>query len=724
MKEEVLERLVVQLGVQMDQYRQQMTEARQQITDIQQASATASQSLSSFAQNMSVYVALPLGLFARQAMAQWAQEEESVIGLTASLKAKKRSVEELLPGLQAYATELQQVSRYSDNAILDSMAMAHNMGITSGRLKDVTRAAMGLSAAYRMDVRTAMMLISRAQMGYTSMLVRYGIILDKTKSKQEQFNQLLEIGKSTFSLAEDAAKGYAGTKIRLMNIYGDFQERVGKLIVEQLHLNETMEKGILILTRAANAMDNMSYRQREAAANGVKVGAALVLLPPALFLIVKYMNMWAWTTGLVHSGINKVNAAFTVAKAANVARGAGGLMNAAVSKQVSSWVLIMGQAKAGAMAFGAALAAPAAVLASIAALLYAIKLSIARDMENGTGSFVRQIERLERIMAWWEGRNAGKVGMGVTDEDRHEFKNAPLAQLLLLRKEMEARGELFMASAISVEIDNRRIKIQRDMLAAKQAEARLEEEHLARVKSNEERVAEINRQTRLGVAMAEKASADEMANEAISRMSPDAQRAARLEQWTEALQELMVAQNNYQELLGRMDEHAAQRNDVDEKELARLNQAIEEQKKVGAVAEADLKRQQELQNRVNQSAQEREEERSRIEAQAAEAGQKVAEAAQTRLRIEKELYKLKDAEVERQKELEEMLMRTPAMAAALSRGSVGEYSARMRIQYGHRGNYEERTAENTGSAAKTLNELREMWADFLRGIETATLIGA
>jgi hypothetical protein len=47
-------------------------------------------------------------------------------------------------------------------------------------LKGATKAAIGLSAAFGIDLATAMDLIGKAAAGNTSMLGRYGIVLDET----------------------------------------------------------------------------------------------------------------------------------------------------------------------------------------------------------------------------------------------------------------------------------------------------------------------------------------------------------------------------------------------------------------------------------------------------------------------------------------------------------------------------------------------------------------
>lgn len=65
---------------------------------------------------------------------------------------------------------------------MTSMAQMQNIARFSNvdTLKGATKAAIGLSAAFGIDLATAMDLIGKAAAGNTSMLGRYGIVLDET----------------------------------------------------------------------------------------------------------------------------------------------------------------------------------------------------------------------------------------------------------------------------------------------------------------------------------------------------------------------------------------------------------------------------------------------------------------------------------------------------------------------------------------------------------------
>ena len=156
------------------------------------------------------------------------KQEDAVDDLEDALAAKGASG--YGEQLQKLASDLQLVTTYGDEATMATMALGMNMGIPAAKMEDATKAAMGLAAAYKMDLNTAMQLIAKANAGNTSALSRYGIQIDETKSKQEQFAQVLAQGKQAFPLAE--ADTLSGKLQQLANVWSDLTEAVGEFIVE------------------------------------------------------------------------------------------------------------------------------------------------------------------------------------------------------------------------------------------------------------------------------------------------------------------------------------------------------------------------------------------------------------------------------------------------------------------------------------------------------------
>ena len=156
-----------------------------------------------------------------------AQAQESAeMRLKGALRATGMEVEKNALRLAQFASQMQKATTYGDEMLMNSMAQMQNIGRfdSAALLEGATKAAIGLSAAFGIDLGTAMDLVGKAGVGNTSMLGRYGIVPDDTASQAEKFNQVLSIGAGYFGIAEDQAKTSAGSMEQLKNTWGDFQE--------------------------------------------------------------------------------------------------------------------------------------------------------------------------------------------------------------------------------------------------------------------------------------------------------------------------------------------------------------------------------------------------------------------------------------------------------------------------------------------------------------------
>lgn len=149
--------------------------------------------------------------------------------LAASLHATGIHSDALVKKLQDQASEIQSLTIYEDDLIASGTALMQNIGqMSADQLPKAQKAAIGLAAAYRIDLTTAFQLVGKAAAGNTGLLGRYGIVLKSTGGHQEKLNELLEIGASKFELAEAEAQTALGAIEQFKNIAGDFMEVLGE----------------------------------------------------------------------------------------------------------------------------------------------------------------------------------------------------------------------------------------------------------------------------------------------------------------------------------------------------------------------------------------------------------------------------------------------------------------------------------------------------------------
>ena len=174
--------------------------------------------------------------YAKDAVSAYITQENAVNSLERSLWAIGQG--NYSKRLQELAASLQQITTYGDEATLQVMTMGINMGISTEKIEDATKAAMGLAAKYQqLDFSTAMQLIAKAANGNTARLKMFGITLDETKTKTEQFNDLLKQGNDAFPLAK--AETFGQHLQQIQNAWADLSEQVGKYIIALFDLDET-----------------------------------------------------------------------------------------------------------------------------------------------------------------------------------------------------------------------------------------------------------------------------------------------------------------------------------------------------------------------------------------------------------------------------------------------------------------------------------------------------
>lgn len=201
--------------------------------------------------------------FLKSSIAAFAEQELMDVQLAKSITLVGGNVKKLLPEFQAFASEIQRVTTIGDEATLGTMAYGLNIGITTDKIKETTKAAIGLSRKLKIDVNSALKMIALAQQGNTSRLTRYGVVIDETLSKQGKFNAVLKLGAEAFSLAEGEADTLSGRTTQLSNAWGDFKENIGGVIANLLGFKDTTTALRDILTGINTAMGGWIEKAKE-----------------------------------------------------------------------------------------------------------------------------------------------------------------------------------------------------------------------------------------------------------------------------------------------------------------------------------------------------------------------------------------------------------------------------------------------------------------------------
>lgn len=150
--------------------------------------------------------------------------------LDASIKQVSESMNPTIGQLEKFAAQMQKVTNVGDEVTLGLMKQASMMGVSSDKLKDVTRAAVGLSEATGQSLDDSLRKVNDAINGNASSMARYLPEIRNAATEEERLAIVLRA--SERGLEQKAAKAgeAAGSGERLANSWGDFLEVIGEAL--------------------------------------------------------------------------------------------------------------------------------------------------------------------------------------------------------------------------------------------------------------------------------------------------------------------------------------------------------------------------------------------------------------------------------------------------------------------------------------------------------------
>ena len=168
----------------------------------------------------------------KESIAAASRQEDAINSLNSALKISGKFSEEASRGLQDYASELQSVTKFGDEAILETQALIQSLGnLSEDGLKEATKAATDMAAALNIDLRSAATLVGKAAAGEVGSFSRFGVSIQKGATNAETFSKALVALNSKFGGAAAAqVDTFSGATAQLGNTFGDVLEEIGFLI--------------------------------------------------------------------------------------------------------------------------------------------------------------------------------------------------------------------------------------------------------------------------------------------------------------------------------------------------------------------------------------------------------------------------------------------------------------------------------------------------------------
>jgi hypothetical protein len=249
-----LGKILIEFGVELGDLKSGLQQVTRQLEDQKKSTESAGSSLSGMAQKwFFVKNAIQdVAGVAKDMLDAWAQQQRAVNQLNMGLANQGN----LLPGVtekfMQQATALQSVTTFADDAILSGQALLATSGKTAAEIQAATPAILDMAAAMGMDLNSAFQLATKAAVGQTSVLSRYGIKIAEGIPENQKFAAVIQQLETRFGgMAQVLAQDATGKMVQFQNAIGDVKEEIGKFT--EFFITSTVGgiggQGMPILTR-------------------------------------------------------------------------------------------------------------------------------------------------------------------------------------------------------------------------------------------------------------------------------------------------------------------------------------------------------------------------------------------------------------------------------------------------------------------------------------------
>ena len=144
------------------------------------------------------------------------------------------------------ASAFQQQSKHGDEALIEMMALASNMGIAESQISETTKMAIGLSEALGVDMNMAMKAAAGAIMGDTMMLTRYIPELKGTTDATAKLAIVQKAANKGFEQSKALTDTMSGAMNQASMAIGDAAEELGNIIAPMVKAGAVATKEIAI----------------------------------------------------------------------------------------------------------------------------------------------------------------------------------------------------------------------------------------------------------------------------------------------------------------------------------------------------------------------------------------------------------------------------------------------------------------------------------------------
>lgn len=215
------------------------------------------------------------------------EQEKAEKKLSAALRVTGQYTDDTFRSMKSFATEMQELTIYGDEAVMQLEQMALNMGLTAEKAQEATQGALALSSAFGIDAKSAIKGVTTALQGDFNLLSRYIPELRTTTDQTEKLAILNKTLSQSFDVARAEADTFSGILDQNKNLLGDVKEKLGEVVAiaaeEPLKdLNTSLRDMNTVLSTLAGGFRNLKDRFDDIKKSSPAVSAGLNTIFAAL----------------------------------------------------------------------------------------------------------------------------------------------------------------------------------------------------------------------------------------------------------------------------------------------------------------------------------------------------------------------------------------------------------------------------------------------------------
>lgn len=215
------------------------------------------------------------------------EQEKAEKKLSAALRVTGQYTDDTFRSMKSFATEMQELTIYGDEAVMQLEQMALNMGLTAEKAQEATQGALALSSAFGIDAKSAIKGVTTALQGDFNLLSRYIPELRTTTDQTEKLAILNKTLSQSFDVARAEADTFSGILDQNKNLLGDVKEKLGEVVAiaaeEPLKdLNTSLRDMNTVLSTLVGGFGNLKDRFDDIKKSSPAVSAGLNTIFAAL----------------------------------------------------------------------------------------------------------------------------------------------------------------------------------------------------------------------------------------------------------------------------------------------------------------------------------------------------------------------------------------------------------------------------------------------------------